>query len=293
MKKFSIITVCLNTENQISETIASVLEQTCTDFEYIIKDGVSKDRTVSIAQSFSSAFAKRGIPFRVISQPDKGIYDAMNQAAQEAQGEWVLYMNAGDQFADRFVLSMVEQHGNLEAADIVYGDRVEAADAGYLYRKAYPLERMRDRLPFCHQSVFAKKSLYDQLPYSLRYRLCSDYAFFFHWYQEKKRFAYLPIAICIFDRHGVSSNGKAVAQELLQIHEDMPVRDEPTIQMLKKELESYDQTDHSLKWSLTHLIPIKLRIKRWERMRKAAGWKTKKEFMAEKAKNGGRVNKLL
>lgn len=293
MKKFTIITVCLNTENQISETIASVLEQTCTDFEYIIKDGVSKDRTVSIAQSYSPAFAERGIPFRIISQPDKGIYDAMNQAAQVALGKWVLYMNAGDQFADRYVLSMVEQHGHLEAADIVYGDRVESADAGYMYRKAYPLERMRDRLPFCHQSVFAKKSLYDELPYSLKYRLCSDYAFFFHWYQEEKRFAYLPIAICIFDRHGVSSDGKAVAQELLQIHEDMPVRDEPTIQMLKKEIESYDQTRHSAKWFLAHLIPKKLRAKRRERIQRAAGWRTKEEFLTEKAKNGGRVNPPL
>lgn len=293
MKKFTIITVCLNTENQISETIASVLEQTCTDFEYIIKDGVSKDQTVSIAQSYSPAFAERGIPFRIISQPDKGIYDAMNQAAQVALGKWVLYMNAGDQFADQYVLSMVEQHGHLETADIVYGDRVESADAGYMYRKAYPLERMRDRLPFCHQSVFAKRDLYDQLPYSLKYRLCSDYAFFFHWYLEKKRFAYIPIAICIFDRHGVSSDGKAIAQELLQIHEDMPERDEQTIQMLKKEVASLEKAGHGLKWALTRLIPKRLRAKRRERMRRAAGWRTKEEFLAEKAKNGGRVNPPL
>lgn len=293
MKRFSIITVCLNTEEQIGDTIASVLSQTCADFEYIIKDGVSRDRTVSIAQSFAPAFAERGIPYRVISRPDKGIYDAMNQAAREVQGEWVLYMNAGDQMADAYVLSMVEQSGLLDSADIVYGDRIEAADEEYFYRKAYPLERMRDRLPFCHQSVFAKKSLYNQLPYSLRYRLCSDYAFFFHWYQEEKQFAYLPIAICIFDRHGVSSNGKAIAQELLRIHEDMPNRDEQTIQMLKAEVASYDAAGLALKRALARLIPKKLRAKRRNRIRRAAGWRTKEEFMAEKAKNGGRVNKPL
>ena len=293
MKKFSIITVCLNTENQISETIASVLEQTCTDFEYIIKDGVSKDRTVSVARSFSSAFAERGIPFRVISQPDKGIYDAMNQAAQEAQGEWVLYMNVGDQFADRYVLSMVEQHGDLKAADIVYGDRVESADTGYLYRKAYPLERMRDRLPFCHQSVFAKKDLYEKLSYPLQYRLCSDYAFFFHWYQEKKRFVYLPIAICIFDRHGVSSDGKAVAQELLKIHEDMPVRDEETIQMLKKEVAGYNKKPSASRRIWERLVPPQIRKKRRMYILRKKGWLTAEEFLFEKEKNGGRVNKPL
>ncbi len=293
MKKFSIITVCLNTENQIIGTIASVLEQTCTNFEYIIKDGGSKDRTVSIAQSFSAAFAERGIGFRVISQKDKGIYDAMNQAAQEAQGEWVLYMNAGDQFADRYVLSMVEQHGGLEAADIVYGDRVDVADEGYLYRKAHPLERMRDRLPFCHQSVFARKRLYDQLPYSLQYQLCSDYVFFFQWYREGKRFVYLPIAISLYDRHGISSNGKSVVQELLQIHEDMPVRDEQTIQMLKNEVASYDKRSPLHRRILSKMIPKPIRQKRWERHQKAIGWMTKEEFCAEKEKNGGRVNREI
>lgn len=293
MRKFSIITVCLNVENTIEDTIRSVLEQTCTDYEYIIKDGVSSDQTVQIAKSFIPAFAEKGVSYRIISQPDGGIYDAMNQAAQEVQGEWVLYMNAGDLFADQYVLEMVEKSGKLETADIVYGDRIDSSDYGYFYRKAHPLERMRDRMPFCHQSVFAKKSLYDQLEYTLRYRLCSDYLFFYHWYQEGRIFAYLPIGISIYDRHGVSSNGKAVAQELLQIHEDMPVRDEETIQMLKKEVASYDKAGHGLKQVLIRLIPQKLLVKRRERIRKAAGWKTEEEFMAEKAKNGGRVNKPL
>lgn len=293
MKRFSIITVCLNTEDQIGETIASVLSQTCADFEYIIKDGVSQDGTVSIAQSFAPAFAERGIPYRVISRPDKGIYDAMNQAVKEVRGEWVIYINAGDQFADPYVLEMVEQSGKLENAAIVYGDTVDCADQGYFYRKAYPLACMRERSPFCHQSVFVRKHLYDQMPYSLRYRLCSDYLLFYNLYQQGKIFDYIPIAISIYDRHGVSSNGKAVAQELLKIHEEMPVRDEDTIQMLKKEVESYDYKDSRLKAVLRKLVPKRLRSKRWERIRKAAGWKTKEEFMAEREKNGGRVNKAF
>lgn len=293
MKKFAIITVCLNVENEIEETITSILNQTYTDFEYIIKDGISRDRTLSIAESFAPAFAKKGIPYRIISQPDQGIYDAMNQAVREVQGEWIIYMNAGDLIADPYVLSMVEESGCLEQADIVYGDRVECSDIGYLYRKALPLERMRDRLPFCHQSVFARKCLYEKNSYSLRYRLCSDYRLFFQWYQEGNRFAYLPIAISIYDRHGVSSDGKAVAQELLKIHEEMPVRDEETIMMMKKEIESYDRVPSDLRRFLSGLIPEKIRAKRWELKRKARGWKTKEEFFAEKARNGGRVNKKL
>ena len=90
MKKFSIITVCLNAEKAIGDTIRSVLEQSCTDVEYIVKDGGSKDETVGIAKSFMPAFEKRGISYRVISKPDRGIYDAMNQAVRDVQGEWVL-----------------------------------------------------------------------------------------------------------------------------------------------------------------------------------------------------------
>lgn len=283
MKKFSIITVCLNSENYISKTIASVLNQTCTDFEYIIKDGVSKDRTVSIAQSYSSAFAERGIPFRIISQPDKGIYDAMNQALREVQGEWVLYMNAGDLMADNHVLQLIEKSGCLERADIVYGDEIDCEDGWYFYYKARPLERIRAHMPFCHQSAFVNKSLYDNNTYSLQYRLCSDYLFFLQRYLEGKRFSYFPIAISIFDKRGVTSDRLAVAREMLRIHEDMPVRDENAIQKRKAILKRCKRKmfiyNHFSKY-----LPKKLREKRWDNKRIAGGWKDKDAFFSEQKK---------
>ena len=293
MKKFSIITVCLNVENTIEDTILSVLEQTCTDYEYIIKDGVSSDKTLQIAESFISAFAEKGVSYRIISQPDGGIYDAINQAANEAQGEWVLYMNAGDLFADSFVLEMVKQSGKLEKADIVYGDRINSMDKRYIYQKAHPLEMLRERLPFCHQSVFAKKSLYDQFLYSLNYRLCSDYLFFYDRYQEGKIFAYLPIAISIYDRHGASSNKKAVWQEILKIHEDMPVRDEEMIQILKEKVEACDKKPPVFRRILKWIIPSPIRKEIWKRIQRNYGWKTAEEFQLEKERNNGRVNKKI
>lgn len=68
MKKFTVITICLNVENDIGSTIASVLHQTSSDFEYIIKDGLSKDNTLNIAECFRVAFSEKGIPFRILSQ---------------------------------------------------------------------------------------------------------------------------------------------------------------------------------------------------------------------------------
>ena len=289
MKKFAIITVCRNAEGTLEDTIRSVLEQTYPDFEYIIEDGVSSDETLHIAESFCSAFSDRNIPYQVISRPDQGIYDAMNQAVREAQGEWILYMNAGDQFADPYVLEMVQHSGKLEEADVVYGDKIDHADSGYLYKKAHPIERMRDRLPFCHQSVFAKKELYDQRAYALCYRLCSDYHFFHYWYQQGKRFAYVPIAISIYDRHGLSSDGKAVAQELLKIHEDMPMHDEQVIRMLSEEVAHYDMERPLHYRILVKLIPEAIRRKRWARIQKEKGWMTEDEFIAQRRENGGRV----
>lgn len=287
MKKFAVITVCFNAENEIADTIASVLNQTCTDFEYLIKDGVSTDQTLRIAESFSPAFAEKGIPYRIISQPDHGIYDAMNQALTLAQGQWILFMNAGDLMADPYVLEMIGSSSALETADIVYGDTIDHYDDGYLPRKALALEQMKVRLPFCHQSVYVHKPLYDENHYPLKYRLCNDYVLFFQWYQQKKRFAYLPMVMSIYDRHGLSSsNGKAVAKELVQIHEDMPVRDEKTIQMLREEAARYNQIKFRCKRFIARITPKPLRLK----LRKSHGWKTEAELSEQLKRNGGRIN---
>lgn len=284
MKKFSIITVCLNIEDEIGNTISSVLNQTYTDFEYIIKDGASKDRTVSIAQSFASAFAEKGNSYRIISESDGGIYDAMNQAVRAAQGEWIIFMNAGDQFAEKSVLEQVVQSGCLDDADIVYGDRVLHDQKLYCYQKAYPLEQMRVGLPFCHQSTFTKRQLFDNNAYSLKYRICSAFHFYLRLYQEEKKFVYLPLAISIYDVNGVSSNWKLNYQDKIQILEDMPVRDEEAIQKLKAKLSQICKQEF-LHQHLWKYIPEKYRKKRREAERKKAGWKTEEEFFGKKKDN--------
>ena len=90
MIKFTIITICFNCEAEIHDTIQSVLSQTCMDYEYLIKDGASKDGTVGIAESHIPTFAEKKIPYRIISQEDTGIYDAMNCATRAAQCHSVL-----------------------------------------------------------------------------------------------------------------------------------------------------------------------------------------------------------
>lgn len=283
MIRFSIITICLNEEDEIENTITSVLNQTCTDFEYLIKDGLSKDRTVSIAQTFAPAFAEKGIPFRIISKADRGIYDAMNQAVCEVKGQWVLFMNAGDMVADKHVLSLVEKSGYLETADIIYGDRICRDNKWCGYQKAFALEEMRVGLPFCHQSIFTKRELFEKNDYSLKYKICSAFRFYLQMYREGKKFAYIPEALSITDINGVSSNWKLSYPDRIKILEEMPVRDEEAIQRVKKMMrEKYRQEFmHQHLWKY---IPKKLRMKRRELMRKRAGWKIVEDFFEETEK---------
>ena len=94
----SIVTVCLNAEQLIGRTIDSVLRQDMDDYEYLIVDGASADRTLAIAESYRPAFDEKGIRYTIVSERDSGIYNAMNKGARLASGEWICYMNAGDAF---------------------------------------------------------------------------------------------------------------------------------------------------------------------------------------------------
>ena len=277
MKLFSIITICLNIEHEIKRTILSVLEQDCDNFEYIIQDGGSTDQTVSIAESFISVFEERGIPFYIFSKHDGGIYNAMNIAAQQTHGEWVIYMNGGDCFAEATVLSQVIGNSVLENADVVYGDVIIRNNNYYRYFKAQAIENIRFGMPFCHQSVFTRKELLDARPFSVKYKVCSDYLFYLQWYYECAKFVYLPIAISIYDAGGISSDGNIVRREKVQIYEEMPIRDEEAIKRVKDSFKKITKKD-LLRDHLKKFVPWKLRKMRCDYLMKKDGWKIEKDF---------------
>ena len=118
----SVVTVCYNADKTISNTIKSVLEQNFSDYEYIIVDGASKDNTLNIVEGFRSGFEDKGISFKVVSEKDNGIYDAMNKGAKLCSGEWILFLNADDSFADPDVLKDLFTGKDYVGYDIVYGD---------------------------------------------------------------------------------------------------------------------------------------------------------------------------
>jgi len=174
--KVSIITVCYNAEMEIERTIQSVLSQTYDNFEYIIVDGNSKDKTISIINQYS------GNINQIISEPDKGIYDAMNKGIKMANGEWVIMMNAGDVFASDDVLSRIFHNHIPENKEFIYSDSYIKNGNEWL---VCPMDF--DKGALNHQCVIYKKLLHDKIGYYIvtPQLIISDYLFFIQVPKEK------------------------------------------------------------------------------------------------------------
>lgn len=173
-KKFSIITVCYNAEKYIQETIESLLSQNCDDYEYIIKDGLSEDRTLEIAYTLLDN--KEDV--QIVSCSDEGIYDAMNQAVRMAKGEYIYFLNAGDCFADREVLSRTKSISVKDGGNILYGNIIRVDEKqSCIYKYG---EVCKSKLYFslgaciCHQAMFAKKELFEDKIFDITYKVCAD-----------------------------------------------------------------------------------------------------------------------
>lgn len=201
--KVSVITTCFNAQSCISKTIESVLSQDYSDFEYIIMDGGSTDDTLMIAEKYKDSFNQKGIDYRIFSQKDSGIYDGMNNGVSNAVGEYVNFMNADDVFFDSKVLRQV--FDSISASpDIIYGDACEFEYGRYYYFvKDY--ERITRRMPFSHQSVFAKRELLIKHPFNSKYKIAADYDFLMNCYDEDAIFFDSNVMICTVSKDGISS----------------------------------------------------------------------------------------
>lgn len=200
----SVISICRNEEAVIRLTIESLLSQTYDNFEYIIKDGASEDDTVEIAESFSERFKERGIAYRVISESDNGIYDAMNAAVGYAGGKWINFMNGGDCFYGRDTLKNIFEGKNFDGIDLLYGDTLEEEYGEFYYFRKCP-GLIEQRMPFSHQSVFAKKELLEKFPFDLKYRIAADYNFLLQAYQQGSVFKDTGEIVAVIGKSGVSS----------------------------------------------------------------------------------------
>lgn len=193
--KITIITISYNNVHFIEQTIKSVLSQSYNDIEYIIIDGGSTDGTKEIIQRYADK-----LKFWC-SEPDNGIYDAMNKGIIHASGDWVNFMNSGDCFSSSIILSEFNLSKNSDKIKVVYGDVQMVYSDHSIMRKAYPLRTMSYRMPFCHQATFVRREILKKYMFDLQYRIGADYKLFYSIYYSlgPAAFKYLPICVAKCD----------------------------------------------------------------------------------------------
>lgn len=192
----TIITVCRNHAKELEKTIQSVENQTWQKKEHIVIDGASTDETLEVIQQHGDSITQW------ISEPDQGIYDAMNKGIRLAQGQWVIFMNAGDTFASTDTLQRVFQES--QEADVIYGDVIKWEHV----KKAEPPHNAH-RMFFCHQSAFVKTSCLREFPFDTRHRMSADFKQIKQLYLSGKSFRQLDFPVAVFDTQGVSNTSRS------------------------------------------------------------------------------------
>jgi glycosyltransferase involved in cell wall biosynthesis len=181
MTVISIITPSYNSEKYIRDTIESVLNQTYTKIEYIIVDGNSTDNTVNIIKEYEPKFKEKGIVYKWISEPDNGMYAAINKGFKMATGEIITYINSDDYYCNENVIEKVAQTFSETGCKCIYGNSKQVNANGVLLKKvpALPFKKRYIYtlgLFFFQPSFFWKRELFDKTGYcNLNYKICSDF----------------------------------------------------------------------------------------------------------------------
>ena len=209
--KVSVVTVCYNSHKELKETINSVLSHNYKNIEYIIIDGASTDETSSILNYYKSQISL------IVSEPDNGIYYAMNKAIDFATGDYLLYLNAGDCFFDNEVLNRVFSDKRI-LSDLIYGARIyKKSDNTRIYQEARSLETVFSRMPYCHQSLLLKTSILKNFRFNTTYRFAADYEQSVRLFLAGCTYSKLEEPICIFMEGGASESGIRPYLETLKI----------------------------------------------------------------------------
>lgn len=163
MMKISIVTVTFNSEETIARAIESVLLQTYTPYEYIVVDGASSDNTVNIIKKYAEKFKELGIKFCVVSEPDQGIYDAMNKGIKMATGDIVGMINSDDWY-EPVALQTVAETYEITPFDLFYADLRIIKQSGNFTKKS-KTDRFPSTRHWNHPTTFISKSMYSRYQY--------------------------------------------------------------------------------------------------------------------------------
>lgn len=204
---FSIIIPTSNSGELINKSLCSIVQQTFTDYEIIIQDGLSIDNTISIIEEIKRRYSS--ISIKVFQEQDRGVYDAMNKALKKANGEWIYFLGSDDALYDKEVLGKVNAHITTsgQKPDVVYGN-VLLKSTGQPYAGEVDLKRLLTRENICHQSIFYRKDTFERVgTYNLRYKIWADWDLNIRCFQHPEVYIiYIDEVIAFYnDELGTSS----------------------------------------------------------------------------------------
>jgi glycosyltransferase involved in cell wall biosynthesis len=226
--KVTVITITYNAERFLKSTIESVVNQSCKDFEYLVIDGDSKDGTRDIIcqysnchyASYEDAMHRKGEVnglIHWISEPDKGLYDAMNKGIHLAKGDFVWFINAGDKiFDDETMQTVVNVIDRDSDCDVVYGQSIIIDEGGNVKGERHKIapanlckKSLLNGLVVCHQSILVRREIAPD--YDLQYCISSDYDWVCNVLGESRRNSYIDDYISCFMTDGLSSKHRKKA----------------------------------------------------------------------------------
>lgn len=213
---FTVITVCRNAGKLLERTMRSVLSQTFDSFEYLIKDGLSSDGSLSQLPRIEKV--------KLISKPDTGIYDAMNQALPECRGQYVSFMNAGDTYYSSDTLGQVAAFIRDHPSHSIYYGHAFSEGRPRIHPRRLSMAFLYEG-HLCHQALFVRRDLYiSENCFDLSYRLLADRDFFVRALWVRKISSMLmPFFVCHYDLSGLTAR---------QEYQEVKIREMLAIQKL-------------------------------------------------------------
>lgn len=218
--KFSIITVTYNAGKVLEDTIQSVIFQTYRNIEYILIDGGSKDNTLQIVSKYRNHISK------VVSEPDQGLYDAMNKGIRLATGDYLCFLNAGDELHENETLQkMVHSLHTQELPDVIYGETAIVDNQGHFLhmRRLSAPEQLnwksfKKGMLVCHQAFFARRELAIHYLYDLQYRFSADFDWCIRIMKQAKYLHNTRLTLIDYQKEGMTTqNHKASLKERFRI----------------------------------------------------------------------------
>ena len=268
--KISIITINYNNDIGLRQTLDSVAIQTCTDFEHIIVDGSSTDASVEIIRTYGQLPIANRRKIKWISEPDTGIYNAMNKGVRMACGEYILMLNSGDYLVNEFVISRMLPI--LDGIDIIQGNtlslinNVQYLNRGYGKSDISFIEVYQGY--FLHQATFAKRELFERFGYfDENYKIGGDTVFYLKTLGfGDASFKYIDMNIAWYDMDGVSASTDTKWMRQRRKEDEMyDALLSPRLLKLCKEdgpkIKAYDEITKY--WLLRKLLSAMLLLTRW------------------------------